>query len=58
MREVKVLGLKILSNLINTSINDMINYDENILPKEVILKDKSDAERNEIKYRGLLPFRP
>ena len=45
MREVKVSELKILSILFNMSVDDIINYDENISPKEVILEDKSENEQ-------------
>ena len=45
MREVKVSELKILSNLFNMSVDDIINYDENTTPKEVILEDKSENEQ-------------
>jgi transcriptional regulator with XRE-family HTH domain len=45
MREVKVSELKTLSNLFNMSVDDIINYDENISPKEIILEDKSEVER-------------
>lgn len=45
MREVKVSELKILSSLFNMSIDDIINYDENTTPKEVVLEDKSDVEQ-------------
>lgn len=45
MREVKVSELKTLSNLFNMSVDDIINYDENITPKEVILEDKSENEQ-------------
>ncbi len=45
MREVKVSELKTLSNLFNMSVDDIINYDENISPKEVILEDKSENEQ-------------
>ena len=45
MREVKVSELKTLSNLFNMSIDDIINYDEDITPKEVILEDKSENEQ-------------
>ncbi|WP_378185822.1 helix-turn-helix domain-containing protein [Aquimarina sp. W85] len=45
MREVKVSELKILSNLFNMSIDDIINHDENTTPKEVILEDKSENEQ-------------
>lgn len=45
MREVKVSELKILSNLFNMSIDDIINYDENTTPKEVVLEDKSENEQ-------------
>jgi len=45
MREVKVSELKTLSNLFNMSVDDIINYDENITPKEIILEDKSENEQ-------------
>ena len=45
MREVKVSELKTLSILFNMSVDDIINYDENISPKEVILEDKSENEQ-------------
>ncbi|MEL4309162.1 helix-turn-helix domain-containing protein [Joostella sp. CR20] len=45
MREVKVSELKVLSSLFNMSIDDIINYDENTAPKEVILEDKSENEQ-------------
>jgi transcriptional regulator with XRE-family HTH domain len=45
MREVKVSELKTLSNLFNISIDDIINYDENTTPKEVVLEDKSENEQ-------------
>jgi transcriptional regulator with XRE-family HTH domain len=45
MREVKVSELKMLSNLFNMSIDDIINYDENTTPKEVVLEDKSENEQ-------------
>jgi len=45
MREVKVSELKILSSLFNMSIDDIINYDENITPKEIVLEDKSEIEQ-------------
>ena len=45
MREVKVSELKTLSNLFNMSIDDIINFDENITPKEIVLEDKSENEQ-------------
>ena len=50
MREVKVSELKTLSSLFNMSVDDIINYDENIAPKEVVLEDKSENEQNAIFY--------
>jgi len=44
-REVKVSELKTLSNLFNMSIDDIINFDENITPKEIVLEDKSENEQ-------------
>lgn len=45
MREVKVSELKVLSSLFNMSVDDIINYDENTTPKEVVLEDKSENEQ-------------
>lgn len=45
MREVKVSELTTLSHLFNMSVDDIINYDENTTPKEVILEDKSENEQ-------------
>lgn len=45
MREVKISELKILSSLFNMSVDDIINFDENTTPKEVILEDKSENEQ-------------
>lgn len=45
MREVKVSELKTLSNLFSMSVDDIINYDEKITPKEVVLEDKSENEQ-------------
>ena len=45
MREVKVSELKTLSSLFNMTIDDIIYYDENNMPKEVILEDKSENEQ-------------
>ena len=45
MREVKVSELKTLRNLFNMSVDDIINYDENNTPKEIILEDKSENEQ-------------
>ena len=45
MREVKVSELKTLSSLFNMSVDDIINYDENTTPKEVVLEDKSENEQ-------------
>ena len=45
MREVKVSELKILSSLFNMKIDDIINYDENTKPKEIVLEDKTENEQ-------------
>lgn len=45
MRELKISELKTLSNLFNMSVDDIINYDENTMPKEIILEDKSENEQ-------------
>lgn len=44
-REVKVSELKTLSDLFNMSIDDIINFDENTTPKEIVLEDKSENEQ-------------
>lgn len=45
MREVKISELKTLATLFNMSVDDIIDYDENIKPREVVLEDKTENEQ-------------
>jgi len=45
LRDVTVAELQKLSKLFNLSADDILNYDENILPKEVVIEDKTTAEQ-------------
>jgi hypothetical protein len=45
MREIKVSELKILSRLFKMSVDDIIDYDENNTPKEIVLEDKTESEQ-------------
>lgn len=45
MREVTVQELQKLSKLFNLSTDEILNYDENIIPKEVVIEDKTTAEQ-------------
>lgn len=45
LRDVTVAELQKLSKLFNLSVDDILSYDENILPKEVIIEDKTTAEQ-------------
>lgn len=45
MREVTVHELQKLSKLFNLSTDEILNYDENIIPKEVVIEDKTTAEQ-------------
>ena len=44
-REVTVAELNKMSKLFNLSVDDIINYDENIVPKEITLVDKTAVEQ-------------
>ena len=44
-RDVTVAELQKLSKLFNLSADEILNYDENILPKEVVIEDKTTAEQ-------------
>lgn len=48
MRDVTVAELQKLSKLFNLSVDDILSYDENILPKEVIIEDKTTAEQTQL----------
>lgn len=45
MREVTVIELDKMARLFNLSVDQIINYDENSIPKEVIIEDKSTLEQ-------------
>jgi hypothetical protein len=45
MKEAKVSELKTLSSLFNMSVDDIIDYDENNAPKEVVLEEKGENEQ-------------
>ncbi len=45
LREVTVAELQKLSKLFSLSVDEILNYDENILPKEVVIEDKTTAEQ-------------
>jgi len=44
-RDITVAELQKLSKLFNLSADEILNYDENILPKEVVIEDKTTAEQ-------------
>lgn len=45
MREVSVAELQKLTKLFGLSADQILNYDENIIPKEVVIEDKSTIEQ-------------
>jgi len=45
IREVTVTELNKMSKLFNLSVDEIINYDENIVPKEITLEDKTTVEQ-------------
>lgn len=48
MREVAVVELQKLTKLFNLSADQILNYDENIIPKEVVMEDKSTIEQMQL----------
>ncbi len=48
MREVTVVELQKLTKLFNLSADQILNYDENIIPKEVVIEDKSTIEQMQL----------
>ena len=44
-RDVTVAELNKMSKLFNLTVDEIINYDENIVPKEVTLEDKTAVEQ-------------
>ncbi len=45
LREVTVTELDKMSRLFNLSVDEIINYDENIIPKEITIEDKTTIEQ-------------
>ncbi len=45
LRDVTVVELNKMSKLFNLSVDQIINYDENIVPKEVTVEDKTTIEQ-------------
>jgi hypothetical protein len=41
LREVTVVELQKLTKLFNLTVDQIINYDEYLIPKEVVIEDKS-----------------
>jgi len=48
LREVTVAELIKMTKLFNLSVDEIINYDENIKPKEIVIEDKSTLEQMEL----------
>jgi len=45
LREVTVAELNKMTKLFNLSVDEIINYDENIIPREVTVEDKTAIEQ-------------
>ena len=48
LREVTVVELNKMASLFNLSVDEIINYDENLIPKEVVIEDKSSIEQMQL----------
>ena len=48
LREVTVIELNKMSSLFNLSVDEIINYDDNLMPKEVVIEDKSSVEQMQL----------
>jgi transcriptional regulator with XRE-family HTH domain len=48
MREVTVVELQKLTKLFSLTADQILNYDENIIPKEVVIEDKSTIEQMQL----------
>lgn len=48
LREVTVTELTKMAKLFNLSVDQIINYDENVKPKEIVIEDKSTLEQMEL----------
>ena len=47
-REVTVAELQKLTKLFNLTTNEILNYDENIVPKEIVIEDKTVIEQMQL----------
>ncbi|OOB81726.1 helix-turn-helix domain-containing protein [Flavobacterium columnare] len=48
LREVTVVELQKLTKLFNLNADQILNYDENLIPKEVVIEDKSTVEQMQL----------
>ncbi|MCY0968147.1 helix-turn-helix domain-containing protein [Chryseobacterium wangxinyae] len=48
LRELTVSELSKMAKLFNLTTDQIINYDENIIPKEIVIEDKSTLEQMEL----------
>jgi transcriptional regulator with XRE-family HTH domain len=48
LREVTVVELQKITKLFNLSADQILNYDENLIPKEVVIEDKSTIEQMQL----------
>ena len=48
LREVTVVELQKLTKLFNLTADQILNYDENLIPKEVVIEDKSTIEQMQL----------
>ena len=48
LREVTVAELNKMAHLFNLTTDQIINYNENFIPKEIVIEDKSTLEQMEL----------
>ena len=48
LRDITVSELNKMAKLFNLSVDQIINYDENVKPKEIVIEDKSTLEQMEL----------
>jgi transcriptional regulator with XRE-family HTH domain len=48
LREVTVTELTKMAKFFNLSVDQIINYDENVKPKKIVIEDKSTLEQMEL----------
>jgi transcriptional regulator with XRE-family HTH domain len=48
LREITVAELQKLTKLFNLTTDQILNYDENSIPKEVVIEDKSTIEQMQL----------